>query len=57
MKRGIKRDILELIMVFTYCLGVIFGCAYLLNGMILQAMASILITTGSYFVLKKINRN
>ena len=52
-----KRDILELIVVYVYYLSVIFGLAYLLNGKIISTMASILITTGSYFVLKKINRD
>lgn len=57
MKRDIRKDILELIIMYMYVTSVIFGLAYLLNGKIISTMASILITTGSYFVLKKINRD
>ena len=52
-----KRDILELIVVYVYYLSVIFGLAYLLNGKIISTMVSLLMATGSYFVLKYINRN
>ena len=52
-----KKDILELIIMYMYVTSVIFGLAYLLNGKIISTMISILITTGSYFALKKINRN
>ena len=52
-----KKDILELIIMYMYVTSVIFGLAYLLNGQVFGAITSALITTTSYFILKYINRN
>lgn len=57
MKRDIRKDILELIIMYMYVTSVIFGLAYLLNGQVFGAITSILITTTSYFTLKYLNRN
>lgn len=52
-----KKNILELIVMYMYVTSVIFGIAYLLNGKIISTMTSVLITIGSYFTLKYLNRN
>lgn len=52
-----KKDILELVVVYMYYMGAIFGLAYLFNEKIIGSIISILITTVSYYVLKYLNRN